>query len=261
MTDSRAVVAADRLPWLSDDVGPRRTRGARRPLGWVAAIAILLIAAASYWLGQRSSEHAPPMTAGARSSPTTTVPLPQPRTLEPAPPQVQAEPMPNVAPVPAPPAPMPRHAAPVPRREHKLPAVAAPTTSAESERVAETEAPQEKEAVELQPVVRNNEHPDRPWPVRVTDGASGRLVRVGTFTTPRQAKKAWWAMMRNNPSLERLPALVVPAPSRRDGRTYFRLQMGTTSQAHSEVLCQRMRRIGQSCVVIEVYNRGEGAGA
>jgi hypothetical protein len=35
--------------------------------------------------------------------------------------------------------------------------------------------------------------------------------------------------------------------------------MGTTSQAHSEVLCQRMRRIGQSCVVIEVYNRGEGS--
>jgi hypothetical protein len=26
--------------------------------------------------------------------------------------------------------------------------------------------------------------------------------------------------------------------------------MGTTSHAHSEVLCQRMRIIGQSCVVI-----------
>jgi hypothetical protein len=33
--------------------------------------------------------------------------------------------------------------------------------------------------------------------------------------------------------------------------------MGTTSQAHSEVLCQRMRIIGQSCVVIEVNNRGQ----
>jgi hypothetical protein len=31
--------------------------------------------------------------------------------------------------------------------------------------------------------------------------------------------------------------------------------MGTTSQAHSAVLCQRMRMIAQSCVVI-----GSGAG-
>jgi hypothetical protein len=49
----------------------------------------------------------------------------------------------------------------------------------------------------------------------------------------------------------------VPVQSLRNGRTYYRLQMGTTSQAHSEVLCQRMRMIGQSCVVIEVYNRGQ----
>jgi hypothetical protein len=91
----------------------------------------------------------------------------------------------------------------------------------------------------------------------VKDGASGRLVRIGTFSTARQAKKGWWAIMRVNPALKRLPALVVPVQSLRDGRTYYRLQMGTTSQAHSEVLCQRMRIIGQSCVVIEVNNRGQ----
>jgi hypothetical protein len=98
--------------------------------------------------------------------------------------------------------------------------------------------------------------PLRPWPVRVIDGASGRLVRIGTFTTAHQAKKAWWAIMRINPALKRLPALVVPVQSLRNGRTYYRLQMGTTSQAHSAVLCQRMRMIGQSCVVIGVENRG-----
>jgi hypothetical protein len=37
--------------------------------------------------------------------------------------------------------------------------------------------------------------------------------------------------------------------------------MGTTSQAHSTVLCQRMRIIGQSCVVIEIMNRGSGEAA
>ena len=40
------------------------------------------------------------------------------------------------------------------------------------------------------------------------------------------------------------------AHSHYHGRTYYRLQMGTTSQAHSEVLCQRMRVIGQSCIVV-----------
>jgi hypothetical protein len=85
----------------------------------------------------------------------------------------------------------------------------------------------------------------------VVEGASGRLVRVGTFRTARQAKKGWWAIVRMNPTLKRLPALVVPVQSQRDGRVYYRLQMGTTSQAHSTVLCQRMRMIGQSCVVID----------
>jgi len=74
---------------------------------------------------------------------------------------------------------------------------------------------------------------------------------VGTFRTARQAKKGWWAIVRMNPTLKRLPALVVPVQSQRDGRVYYRLQMGTTSQAHSTVLCQRMRMIGQSCVVID----------
>jgi mRNA-degrading endonuclease toxin of MazEF toxin-antitoxin module len=92
--------------------------------------------------------------------------------------------------------------------------------------------------------------PRRPWPVRELDGASGRLVRVGTFSTVRQAKKGWWAIVRMNPALKRLPALVVPVQSQRNGRVYYRLQMGTTSQAHSAVLCQRMRMIGQGCVVI-----------
>ena len=44
--------------------------------------------------------------------------------------------------------------------------------------------------------------------------------------------------------------MVVPVQSKRDGKSYYRLQMGTTSQAHSVVLCQKLRMIGQSCIVI-----------
>ena len=90
----------------------------------------------------------------------------------------------------------------------------------------------------------------RPWPVREVDGASGRMVRIGTFASARQAKRGWWKVVGTYPGMKRIPALVVPVQSLRNGQTYYRLQMGTTSQAHSEVLCQRMRIVGQSCVVI-----------
>ena len=99
--------------------------------------------------------------------------------------------------------------------------------------------------------------PPQPWPVREIEGASGRLVRVGAFVTAHQAKRGWWAITRVNPALKHLPALVVPVQSLRNGHVYYRLQMGTTSQAHSAVLCQRMRMIAQSCVVI---GAGPGAG-
>jgi mRNA-degrading endonuclease toxin of MazEF toxin-antitoxin module len=97
--------------------------------------------------------------------------------------------------------------------------------------------------------------PLHPWPVRVIDGAAGRLVRIGAFASAHKAKRGWWAIVRANPALERLPALVVPVRSFRTGRVYYRLQMGTTSQAHSAVLCQRIRMIAKSCVVI---GAGEG---
>ena len=89
-----------------------------------------------------------------------------------------------------------------------------------------------------------------PWPVRVIDGAAGRLVRIGAFSSVHQAKRGWWAIVRASPSLTRLPALVVRVRSLRNGRRYYRLQMGTTSQAHSEVLCQRMQSIRFSCAVV-----------
>ena len=260
MTDSRTAAGLDRLPWLSDEPKSRpRAKGAVAGLlGWVVA-AILLIAGASYWLGKRSAERTPIYTPTEQmGQPATTVPLPQPRAAEPVQPEVRADTIPQVEPAPAPAVPAIKQPAPVPKRQRVMRSVpaeprrkAAPTAEIAASKPEKTKA---------QPVARKVD-PLRPWPVRVKDGASGRLVRVGTFRTARQAKKGWWAIVRMNPALKRLPALVVPAQSLRDGQVYYRLQMGTTSQAHSEVLCQRMRSIGQSCVVIEVYNRGQAAAA
>ncbi len=61
------------------------------------------------------------------------------------------------------------------------------------------------------------------------------------------------------PGMKKLPAVVTDIPSQRNGKVYYRLQIGTTSQAHSEVLCQRMKAIGQSCVVVDLAGARRGS--
>jgi hypothetical protein len=56
-------------------------------------------------------------------------------------------------------------------------------------------------------------------------------------------------MVRAYPAVAHLPAVVRPARNSK-GRTFYRFQVGTTSQAHSEVLCQRMEHIRFSCAVV-----------
>jgi hypothetical protein len=87
------------------------------------------------------------------------------------------------------------------------------------------------------------------WPARVSTGAYGRLVQIGAFGTRLQAKRGWQAMVRAYPAVSHLPAVVVEAHNSR-GRGFYRFQIGTTSQAHSEVLCQRMEKIRMSCAVV-----------
>ena len=84
------------------------------------------------------------------------------------------------------------------------------------------------------------------------------MVRVGTYASLQQGKQAWSRLARLYPGMRRLPAVVTDIASLRNGRTYYRLQIGTTSQAHSEVLCQRMKAIGQSCVVVDVAGARKG---
>jgi hypothetical protein len=87
------------------------------------------------------------------------------------------------------------------------------------------------------------------WPPRVTSGAYGRLVQIGAYGSRLQAKQGWAAMVRSYPAVAHLPALVVETRNSR-GTLFYRFQIGTTSQAHSEVLCQRMQKIDLSCAII-----------
>jgi hypothetical protein len=235
MSRVEAAAAMDRLPWLPDEPPRRRARRLGAALVAPLMAIFVLVAGAAYWLGSGGVENlAPPTSAPPR--PAATVRLPAPRAAAPAQPLVKLAPTPDVEPIVAPPMPVIDTPPPVKRGPEKAVAVS-------------------REVVESATPVEGTHNPPKtarlePWPVRVIEGADGRLVRIGGYSSVHRAKRGWWAIVRANPSLKRLPALVVPVQSLRNGRVYYRLQMGTTSQAHSAVLCQRMRIFAQPCVVI-----------
>ena len=227
MNQMGMVADAERLPWLTDDRPKRSRRGPSLiALGVIAAV---LVAGASYWLGMQTA----PVDESAAVAPSTTIELPEPivgktEAIPTEPTVADAEPQRQAIP----------EAEPqrvTPTIERRAPVRAKRRVSARKPAV--TAAAPKKTA-------------PRFWPVREVDGAAGRMVRIGTFATPRQAKKGWWKVVGTYPGMKRIQTLVVPVRSLRNGQTYYRLQMGTTSHAHSEVLCQRMRIVGQSCVVI-----------
>jgi hypothetical protein len=234
------AAAVDRLPWLEDEPSAPPRRGASWPAPTMAA-AITLVAGLSYWIGVNSLDKQ--RFEREAAAPATTVLLPEPRASQSsqpaAPRQSEVSPQPLVR-IERVPVIEPMVAPPIPLIDDRPVSTEQSVTLDELASPAGTPAPPQ-----TVPAV-----PPQVWPVRVIDGASGRLVRIGAFATAHQAKKGWWALIRLNPALQRLPALVVPVQSLRNGRVYYRLQMGTTSQAHSEVLCQRMRMIGQGCVVV-----------
>lgn len=231
MSDGRQAGAIDRLPWLDDEPESAIREPFRARRAWVPAL-IAVLAVLGSWLVSRGLPRLDPNDTPpvARNSPSGEANVPLPDIADEI----------------------------VPPLDQRAPgavlAIAEPTTA--EPRSKPTPPP---------PVVRNGRviirHMARPrasqvdrkldyWPATESSGASGRMVRIGTFASRAQAKKGWRAVMGIYPGMGAIPAAVVPVRSTRDGRTYYRLQMGTTSQAQSEILCQRMRIIGQSCVVI-----------
>ena len=281
MTEAQAAVGMDRLPWLTDEpvTLPRRERKARPAArahseintrefaGWAVA-ALLLVAGGSYWLGMQSS--APSTQAierPAQVAPEATVQLPAPREIGPSLPIAQAPEL-ESAPAPAaavdPPkvegtSPRQRRTAgrpklsPMDRGKPELSKTVA--TQERSQPKSASAAPVITSAPRAKPLASRSEL--RLWPARQTKGAYGRVVRIGAFGSRQQAKLGWRRMTRAYPAVGRLPAVVVEARNSR-GRLFYRFQIGTTSQAHSEVLCQRMQRIRFSCAVIGLPWKPQG---
>ena len=240
----------DRLPWLTDEHAPKKS-GGRWWLTGLAVLAVAAIAAVSFWFGMNRVSDSSGISQPRPEVPTA---LPVPSPADPVVQEVEPVPMPQVEPAPVQPPVVLR------QQEEVRPAISpAPpqrrilrkSTPSRSARARSSAAASAKPAAEKKALQFSN-----PWE---SAGASGRMVRVGTYSSLRQGKVAWSRLAKAFPAMKKLPAVVTDIPSQRNGRVYYRLQIGTTSQAHSEVLCQRMKAIGQSCVVVDVAGARRGS--
>lgn len=253
MSQAQAATAVERLPWLADEPSPARPakaerRGSGREIAGWAVAAMLFVAGASYWMGAHSWGPSA-RTEAVQSSTTAAVPQPrsaQPRQEAEPQPQVILEPQPQVSPVPERQVAIAR-----PRAERRTarPRATLKREEPSSVKLDKVVAAQESTAQAAKPVANPDTKPLKAWPAWQSQGADGRIVRIGAFGTRQQAKLGWRYMVRAYPAVSHLKATVVADRNSR-GRYFYRFQMGTTSQAHSEVLCQRMERIHFSCAVV-----------
>ena len=76
-----------------------------------------------------------------------------------------------------------------------------------------------------------------------------RLVQLGAFGSVDEAKRAWRAMERSYPPLKQFSASVI---QNRDwnGHAFYQFQVGTASQADSEMLCQSLKHLNFRCAIV-----------
>ena len=246
MTDSRAAFGSDRLPWLTDEPTPKRParRSGTGNIWAPAAAALLVVAGGSYWLGTRTAGSDQPVA----SAPALREALPPAASRQSPDKQVDIAPQPEVRDTPAP------EVRSTPQRDVQIDRPRAirrlVVDNPEAPATVESAAPAITKAVVAgKPAAPAAEQPLKAWPASKSQGADGRIVRIGAFASRQQAKLGWRYMVRAFPAVAHLKATVVGDTNSR-GRHFYRFQIGTTSQAHSEVLCQRMERIHLSCAVV-----------
>jgi hypothetical protein len=252
MSDTRVAHDPDRLPWLTEVGKPRRKSDRNALLLW-ALLAALLVGGVAYWFGMQSVTEADESAKHSPASPpAATITLPQPAIEPQRAQEVQPSPVPEVRPVPEPVVSIPRAEPVLTTKPHVTHRAAAKPEAATVAEKTPAPAPVSKPAV-AKPA------PLKLWPASVSEGASGRVVRIGAYGSRHNAKKGWWQVVHRYPGMRRLRAVVAPVPAPRTGKIYYRLQFGTTSQAHSEVLCQRMRAIRKTCAVVGLQPRPSAA--
>ena len=232
MPQASSLHPSERLPWLSDPARPQPRQSRRSSFPLILALSAAGAIAFGGWaLVERTSAPAPP------AAPLETVPLPAPQSTSPV---ADAQPQsPSVS-----------------EREALRPQVAersvAPASTIRPKRRTETVA-RARTAAGRKPAARaaaprgNSAAPAYnagAW----KSGVRGRIIQVGAYRTSADAQAQWKRVYYRYPLLRPLPPRVIKSKVR--GRTYYRLQLGTFSQAHSELLCQRLRTLGEGCMVL-----------
>ena len=228
-----AATTPDRLPWLTEvpRAPPIEKKRRRFPWEWgVAGLLVLLLGLGAYWLATRDTGEAdvPASVTGenvANAAPgdeMSEIPSVSDMTegdqlaVEPIEAQAEA-------------AQRPRQAERTVRRERSR--QAQPSEEPESDEAA----PAPAVTIPAQPVVR------------------GRIIQIGAYPNRAQADVAWEYVVKKWPYLASKPKLVSPIEVRSTdgkGTRMYRLQLATSSQAQSAVICQRLETAKVSCVVV-----------
>jgi hypothetical protein len=238
MSEAEVTPPEDRLPWLGEEAEPPQDHRTRDAIG-LAIVAALLIFGVSYWIASQSWQR------GHAEQEAVAPPVAAPLPNTPARQQAAVKPRHH------------RKASTSPVNERAV-AQRAPTRPKQEVAINKAPKPVAKVQPEKPVAVAQNAAPKAAKPLAAAPkvqvatllsnevGTSRRLVRIGAFTSPVQAKVGWRQMVRAYPALAHLPAVVVDASGSR-AQPVYRFQIATASQANSDILCQRMARIELSC--------------
>ena len=209
MTDSRAL-DADRLPWLTNDVKPATRRGVPSIVTLGVAV-LLLVAGGAYWAGRTMEV---PADDAAWTDVGETVQLPDAAVVREAPPVVEIAPPPVVVeqapPRIAPVQPSPgERAAVAPETRAKAASTkkvtqARPKTVVKRPRAAKASAKASPAKASPAKKVRREAH----WPRPADAVPLGRIIRIGTYSTPEKNHKAWQTALRRYPQMQGLPKII-----------------------------------------------------
>jgi hypothetical protein len=244
---------SERLPWLEEPppaavvtAAPRAPAGSMWPWYLLLTLLVAAVAVGAWWLSTGKEAPAPVLPA------EESIPIPVTR-QEPA---VADQPLaldedasgaiPETG-LPLPVAPRitePQAPDPPEQRAERLPSRARVEARATRGVFPADEAPAEALPVAgPTPIILHHPDPNR-----------GRVVQLGAFATRTQAEESWRRITRRYPYLATKPKMVNTVDVRGLGggrpTRMYRLQLGTSSQAQSVVICQQLDRAGHSCVVV-----------
>jgi len=81
-----------------------------------------------------------------------------------------------------------------------------------------------------------------------SEGPAGSMIQLGAFPSQESARKTWEQMSKRFAYLAERSQSIVKAEV--NGRTFYRLRVGTGSAAEAKDVCARLRVAGENCLVV-----------